>query len=374
MKMIKLKNFLSKKNDGVTSTIVVLAVAVILTIIISGIAALSIREIRQSSNTELSNKALQTAEAGVKVASQYLNANPTYEKTSCATDDKTPTELIRPVTDPNQQITCITVQSNFLGTYESKLDQDKATQFFLGQAYTSESNTDANTPYYLNISWANRKYDNNSNPAFPLDEDLYPTSQSYIENGYAAAMEITIFSWPSSGMSGVNTEVATIFLMPGRADGGYSSASGRTQIMSNCNSTTDYICTTGNFNLFAALGKTYSTTATDNPKFSLRIKPRYANTHFKLEAYNKNNQDVNIFSSKAQIDVTARVGNLYRRIKADKEVIPLAVENVFDSVLFSGNNIDDSANVGICKNIITKKDLSGNFIEVVGDPGATKCN
>lgn len=363
----KIKKVEYIKPKGVTSILVVIAVTVILTIIIGGIAALTVRELRQASNTELSNRALQTAESGVKAMVQKLNSDPTYTKTDCA-----PGIFENVVTDTNQEITCITSTSQFNGSYESYLEKDNATQVFLGQAYTSIEADTANTPQYLKVSWNEETLDKPEIVAYPVTGELYPGSNEY---KYAAGMEITIISWPSTGLSATNAEVATIFVMPGRDDAGYTSKNpGSTKLTTNC-SNTPYKCTTKDatgkpgFDIFAALGKTYNA----NTKFAIRVKPRYANTHYKIEAFNSSSQTVNIQSSKAQIDVTAKVGNLYRRVKAEKVVLPSSVENVFDSVLFSGNNISDGSSPGICKNIVTKQN-AGVYEPVTSSFIVKSCN
>jgi len=377
MPMIKFaKKISSSRPKGITSILVVIAVAVILTTIIGGIAALTVREIRQASNTELSNRALQTAESGVKAMAQKLNTDPTYEKTNCdptkESDKTTSTSAFSGIlSDSNQQITCITSTSKFNGSYESFLDKDNATQVFLGEAYTATAADASNTPVYLKVSWNNKNLDNPINTNYPISDPLYPVSDGY---NFPAAMEISLISWPNAGISGSNSEVGTIFIMPGRYDAGAAlGLPGRPiagQVKSTCNLTTDYTCSTDNatgqkgFNISAALNKPTDGTF----KFALRIKPRYANTHFKIEAYNAGGTAVNIQSSKAQIDVTAKVGELYRRVKAEKLVLPSSVENVFDSVLFAGNNIKgDMANAGICKNLITKNPTGTNYSEVKGN-------
>ena len=368
------KKISSSRPKGITSILVVIAVAVILTTIIGGIAALTVREIRQASNTERSNRALQTAESGVKAMAQKLNTDPTYEKTNCdptkESDKTTSTSAFSGIlTDSNQQITCITSTSKFSGIYESFLDKDNATQVFLGEAYTATAADANNTPVYLKVSWNNKNLDNPQTSTYT--GPLYPASDGY---NSPAAMEISLISWPSAGISGSNSEVGTIFLMPGRDDAGAAlGLPGRPiagQVKSTCNPANDYTCSTNDttagkvgFNIFAALGKSQNTST----KFALRIKPRYANTHFKIEAYNAGGTLVNIQSSKAQIDVTAKVGELYRRVKAEKLVLPSSVENVFDSVLFAGNNKGDPAGAGICKNLITKNPTGSSYVEVKGN-------
>ena len=369
--MKPINKIINNKQKGVTSILVVIAVSVILTIIIGGIAALTVREVRQASNTELSNRALQTAEAGVKAMVQKLNSNPTYKKTDCAAG-----EFANVVSDSSQVITCITATSQFTGSYESYLEKDRATQIFLGEAYSSTASSTSNTPQYLKVSWNEKTLDikNFNEVPYPSLGDLYPDSDGY---KYAAAMEITIISWPSAGLSATNAEVATIFVMPGRGDEGYTKATGRTQVTTTCSEQEAYNCSTVNtatkpgFDIFAALGKSYNSTT----KFAVRVKPRYANTHYKIEAYNSAGAAVNIQSSKAQIDVTAKVGTLYRRVKADKTVLPSSVENVFDSVLFSGDNVvSATADKDICKNIITKRNAANTaYEEVLNSTFKTSC-
>ena len=174
--MKPINKIINNKQKGVTSILVVIAVSVILTIIIGGIAALTVREVRQASNTELSNRALQTAEAGVKAMVQKLNSNPTYKKTDCAAG-----EFANVVSDSSQVITCITATSQFTGSYESYLEKDRATQIFLGEAYSSTASSTSNTPQYLKVSWNEKTLDikNFNEVPYPSLGDLYPDSDGY---------------------------------------------------------------------------------------------------------------------------------------------------------------------------------------------------
>lgn len=75
----------------------------------------------------------------------------------------------------------------------------------------------------------------------------------------------------------------------------------------------------------------------------VRIKPRYAATHFEMHAWTGNNGTGNLvdFSSpNATVDVTAKAGDVYRRVVATKRITPFSL---YDFVLFSSTNI--------CKNL-----------------------
>ena len=84
------------------------------------------------------------------------------------------------------------------------------------------------------------------------------------------------------------------------------------------------------------------------------------NMHFQFTAYDVNNNPIDMKSDKAQIDVTARSGNLYRRIRAEKTVSPSSLESVFDSVLYAGNGANDQANTrrDICKSMVVRSNNS----------------
>ena len=72
-----------KKRPGVTSLLFVLVLGLLITIMVAGLAALTVREQQKTQNTDLGNRARQTAEAGVQAAVQKLSSNPNYEKTTC---------------------------------------------------------------------------------------------------------------------------------------------------------------------------------------------------------------------------------------------------------------------------------------------------
>jgi hypothetical protein len=363
--LLKLK---TTKPKGVTSLLFVLAVSIVLVVMIAGIAALTVREQRQASNVDLSNRALLAAESGVKAAVAKINSNPAYTKIGCA-----PGTDFSNILTSAEEITCVEVRSNFNPNYEGFAQKDRAVQIFMGPAFADTAIQPSNlnpgfSPAYLDLRWHSatldknitRTVDGSAQPGFNYLGNLYPEANNY-EN--AASIEMTFVYWPTNlNISSVSdsVKIATVFFVPGRADAGYSATDGRTAVNNLCDGQPNfrdagnYKCTTikesgkNGFNVGAALGITPS-----NFNFAIRIKPRYADTHFELQAFNSANESIGIKSAKAQIDVTAKVGNLYRRVKAEKNLQPLAIESITDSVLYAGNGPDQNSPKGICKNNVT---------------------
>ncbi len=350
---------ISKKQAGVTSLLLVLAIGLILTIMVAGISALSIREQQQARKTDLSSRALQAAEAGVKLAVAKLSVTPTYSKPGCSTVTGDTTFSVDDSLGVNASITCATVTSAFTGAYEGYLSQDRAIQVFAGPSYPGPGGAPAGPPpSYLNLQW--HTLQDGVLPS-PTTSILYPTvtDPDYIA---AASIEMTVIYWPGTGTIGTGSiKSATIFFVPGTIDKGFSAMGGRTTPVDNKCTGTTYKCATtkaivssvvqNGFDLRGALGLT--TDATYNSyNMVIRIKPRYSDTHFSLSFFNSVGVVVPIQSTSAQIDVTAKVDNLYRRVKAEKLIYSVAIENVLDSVVYTGKGDNDATNYNICKQMI----------------------
>lgn len=358
---------IAKKPSGVTSLLLVLAIGVVLTIMVGGIAALTVREQQQASNTEFSKRALQTAEAGIESAVQKLSKDPNYQKIGCAVDSSDAV-FGNVVADPAQQVTCAEVKSK-LNDYEGSLERDRTTTFFFntGECDTNNANCINVAPDTIRLRWNSNKLD--------VQGDVFCKSASECEypkyedgNKLAASIELNFVYWPKNNPKQMST--ATVFVVPGQNDKGYSASGNRTAVETKCqnqpgvNNTAsfgDYKCVTSNssngFSFRDSILKGTGVDINGDYTFALRITPRYNSTHYQLQAY-KGNTEVLFQSSKAMIDITAKVGNLYRRVKAEKLIGPGAVEGVFDSVLYSGKGLDDQGSRNICKNQIVLSDGS----------------
>ena len=343
----KPSNRLARRPAGVTSLLFVLAISLVLIVMVGGIAALTVREQQQASNTELSNRALQTAEAGVKAAVVKLSDNPNYRKADCSTtaDDTT----FSAIGIADQSITCATVTSLFSTTYEGFLETDRTTQFI----YDPTNSPGTITPYYLKLSWNAPSLGDPA--AAALGGTLYPDAGAAYEN--AAMVEMNIVYWPKTSLSGCTTGITatgtcsfknvTLLFAPN------NNSNTNNPIANTCGTGT-YSCTTNNdganggFSIATATGILAANVG--NYNYAIRITPRYKGTHFALTGYKTGGIDIApAQSNKAQIDITAKVGNLYRRVKAEKIITPSAIETIGTSVLYAGRGSSDASSYGICK-------------------------
>ena len=329
-------NKLASRPAGVTSLLFVLAISLVLIVMVGGIAALTVREQQQASNTELSNRALQTAEAGVKAAVAKLSTEPTYSKDTCPVDV---TDPFGSVSIPDQTITCATVTSLFSTTYEGFLETDRTTQF----VYDPVSSLGTGTPYYLKLSWNAPSLGDPATASFA--GKLYPEVAGY---NNAAMVEMNIVYWPKANANAESFKNATLLFAPD------NNSNTKNPFANTCSGGT-YSCTTTDvsgaikgFSIATATGIPAANVG--NYNYAIRITPRYKGTHFAFAAYKNGGIDIApAQSNKAQIDITAKVGNLYRRVKAEKIILPSAIETIGTSVLYAGRGSNDNASCGITK-------------------------
>lgn len=361
--IIMLMRGLKRSHSGATSLIIVLIVGMILMVMVGGIAALTLREQRQATNVDQSNRALQTAEAGVKFAVQRVIADPAFIEENIdecgedkiAANPKAAEFLNIFPAQTGQQITCVFV-GNKLKSLEGSLQKDQATQVLV------ETPASALGPYYFQLRWHSDTLD--SQLANYSKDVFYPDDSNY---NAAAAPEVTFVRWPKNSFSSSQEglPIETVFFMPGQAD-----KSGN-NVMSGCNKGAasdaekanygEYRCVTNpssnvGFNINQAIRLTSGTSSSFN--FAIRIKPRYADTHYQLRIFDESGQELTMQSSNVMIDITARSGDLYRRIRAEKPITPTALENLFDSVLFGYGEGSDSASRDICKGLVVRSDFT----------------
>lgn len=161
----------------------------------------------------------------------------------------------------------------------------------------------------------------------------------------ASTMEVTFFSWPkninSTFLSGVDSsgiKTKTYILVPG-ASGTSKAADSNVQTNPSTSCNTSYVDFQCAANLDVSNLAGYDPT---NFRYAMRVTSRYKATDFNARFFKDatQSQPAQVRSSEAEIDVTARSGNLYRRIRAYK---PIGNLSILDSVLGSGREI--------CKNL-----------------------
>jgi hypothetical protein len=311
---------------------------------------LSIRQSQQARDTDLSNRALAAAQAAARDAASWIRQNPGDQYPNC---NDSRTNLTKPVLDTaadNQvSIVCRTVQTSS-ATLSGQLAADDSVQF----------NTSANQVQKVKFEW--NKLGTDSNNGFftnnAINTQWYDLKDAYAALGsQPATLEVSIIYWPTGALP-PNLPISTVVLLPGRQDkspfrtpngipSNYNPYVQTNILSSSCgpSSTGQYSC-----NAIINLGDLTNTNPTAT-RYMVRVHSRFNQASYQASFYNSNptngTPDATAVSSKALIDVTAKAGNLYRRLQAE---LPIGGSSLFDAVVYSSQPI--------CKNLSVERDYS----------------
>ena len=325
--IFKVKN--SAPPSGITSLLLVIAMSLIFVVMIVGLTSLSIRESRQAVYNDLSSRALEAAESSARDAAQWIDSNPgkSYPQcdgsgTSGGLTQQQAVGLIKydmdlSPTNPTS-IVCRTVTLS-TSTPTSTILRDQSTQIM---TYLP-NNTGVDS---MSIAWSAPSDLQGINIPNISAANLYPTLASYWNNNnYPAALEISAIYWTRTTLITSDLPINTSIIMP-------SETNCTTQLNAD-----GYYC-------HATIR--LSTLATNSPlskNIVIRIRARYHKATYTAKFFN-GTTPVMVQPANAHIDVTAKVGDLYRRITAEKPLSGLNRGNSYiDDVLYSDKNI--------CKNL-----------------------
>ncbi len=343
---------------GVAAIIVTIAFSLLFVSIVVGLTALSIREQRQAGDIDQSNRALASAEAGIKDALSRLATNNGYRENICTSHNIGGADIVcRTVTVSNGPV--ITTQNK---------DEGRMAWIHTG----TDSSGSPSGVSKVNINWA--KSDEADDVASGYDwsglgvTTLYPTFPPTW--GGPAALEVTVVYWLRRGVGSPPTSPNTLMsvdstwlnsvgnVLPSKtfllwpSGGDHSPVRGHGELTATCSATPTfsagkYHCGTGEVDLGAAL-------EIPNPMdygMVFKFRPRYRGTHVRAD-FSNGTSTVNIQDTAIRIDVTAKSGNIYKRLVAEKALESSARDNIFDSAVYSGSTD------GICKNMKIRNDYS----------------
>jgi len=340
------------KPQGATSLLLVIGMALVFIVMITGLTSLSIRQSRQASNTDLSNRALATAEASARDAALWIQANPGKQYPECSSGDAdtaiksliayTPTDS----TNNTTEIVCRTVTVSST-TPSGQIKKDESVQLFTYEPSGDGIDT-------MSFQWG-------KNSAGMAAGFLpWPTLTDYNTSypNAPAVVELSLYYWPKnttaiSPIDGI--KVKTVLLLasasgtPPGDPGDVIIANANIGRLSNSKCTPglsgsdNYSCKVG-IDLSSVMGVPSAT----GYNIVAKLKPRYKDTDYQASFCAKgtttptsgdacNTGAVAVRSSRALIDVTAKVGSLYRRITAETEI---GGSSFFDDVLYSNSPIE----------------------------------
>lgn len=333
-------NKLNHKRSGATSLLIVVGLALLFVGIITGLTSLTVREQQQAGDTDQSNRAVQAAEASAREAAEKLVSFPDTQLTDC--NSAAVNGLVSHGPPSNQpagsdlEIICRTIKSvsdNISGSLNK--DQDAQIMMTIDDVRA------------VNLRWSKKGSVSLANlPCLFPPSASSPGACSY-PSAAASTLEVTFFIWPksinSTFLSGVDSsgiKTKTYILVPGASGTSNSKADSNVQTnpTTSCNTSfVDFQCA-ANLDISNLTGYDPA-----NFRYAMRLTSRYKGTDFNAKFYNDGiamSVPAKVRSSEAEIDVTARSGNLYRRIRAYK---PIGNLSILDSVLGSGREI--------CKNM-----------------------
>lgn len=363
------------KPQGATSLLLVIGMALVFIVMITGLTSLSIRQSRQASNTDLSNRALATAEASARDAALWIQANPGKDYPDCDSTDPLSTYIPTAESNNTTEIVCRTVTVSS-ATPSGQIKKDESVQFFTYEQTPATPIVGIDT---MSFQWGKNSVGLAAGfPAWPTLTDynaLYPNAP--------AVVELSLYYWKKDvNISPVDVtgapnpiKVKTVLLLAsssitgnaaGDTTGGVIIANDNTGRLTGSTCSTgpalsgpdNYSCRVG-INLSAVM----NVTATDY-NIVAKLKPRYKDTDYQASFCPKgtttptsanacNSGAVAVRSSRALIDVTAKVGSLYRRITAETEI---GGSSFFDDVLYSNSPIEKTET--FCGNFAKKDDPS----------------
>ncbi len=328
-----MKNRLNTQAGG-ASLLVTVVLALLLLGVVGGLTTLSVRELRQASNTEQSNRALSAAESFVE-----QKANEIVVAGSTAFNDTCKNQSIGGAAD-NLAITCYTVTKGRGDSAEAVLDRDKTFRLQLDDVSPA--------PASMSIEWHVE-----SDGSLPDNwADYYagagwPTTFEG-EGDVPAAIETTFVAWQKSSGNIVPNATDGDFGLPLKKYLTKPGGSNGTTIQTICGEPEEgYYCrTSSRINLATATGQPIGS------NLVFKITPRYSGAKVRIKFFDSTGKVITIPLPYATIDVTARANNLYRRVVATKALDPtLAYSHLDGNVLFSGKNI--------CKTLMVGSDYNG---------------
>lgn len=344
--MMKLsKPNISNRPRGATSLLIVVGISLVFIVIISGLTALSIRESRQALSTDLSNRALAAAESYVKQTAQDITRNPQLAADENCEDEKLSPIVLSSDADNETEITCKTVTSSG-SSIEREVYKDKTSLVY-----------GIKGDYTMKFSWGNRETCTSpigANRISPVLDDSIGLDQiearyrACLSPNLPAVLELMFFSWNDASLNAINgITPKTVLILPTRNIKDVNTNTPPTFVNSltgSDNTCKDQVQTTGyqcNFelNLSQYLG------TNQDSNVAVLVRPRYTDTNY-LAEFKRVNIPQSVQSNTASIDVTARVGDYYRRVTGQVKLDNIQNTNAISDVLYSYESICKRMTVG----------------------------
>lgn len=339
-----------RQERGIISMLTAIMVSILLIIMALGIVGIISSNGQQASDEELSSRAFASAEGGVEYAASYLLTHPNANFIRCgsilaptATDPTLDPALYSfdygNLTDSSQnQITCLTVNSTA---------QQASDPVGLGPNSARQLTLEPNNPTgggivrYVNVNWD------------PHQFNYFDSTASTLPSGAStdgtAAIEVTIvkfhysnpvdspFSAATAKVDSGSIHIANTLLLPSTVPTSTDSS----KIFVKCTFGGAYPCqATIDLNQLGWVSK-LGGLLTSNDTITVSIRSKYAgsdNVPYSIMFKDTGSNLMQIPLGQSTIDVTARAGQVYRRLIASSPTGP-ALLGQLNYVLFGDANI-----------------------------------
>ncbi len=294
-----------KRQNGLVSLVATIIISILLTVIVVGMVTLLTRELRQAADADQSIRAYYAAEAGIEDGFLALKANPNYTSGGCVNLNLPGNQL---------EYTCQRI-TNTTNNPEGPMQRDAdALQLDLSSRAVQHVLLEWNQDNEADVPFAN--------PAgFPQGPWNLP-----------AAMELTIASYPNGPINLSSLDIRTVVIKP----------------CSGCGVAPANIYGGGGpYNASCATGselqcRMYVSGFIPSLNYVFRLRARYNGGYYRMQffscPYGNNCSSMTIDDQFATIDVTARAGDVFRRV-IQKVKIKSGVLTGLDYVLYSDSDI-----------------------------------
>lgn len=289
-----------RDQRGVVSILTTSFFSILIMVITVGTLVVQTKELRQSTDSDQSIRAYYAAQSGMEEALLKLKASSGAFRTTgpeCRDGNLNLDDLDLGGVESGLEITCLRVAANTVsGT--NFLPQEEATQFNLGDQPDLDEMT---------FRWGRDAFTEGGDytgdparlPAIPAGSWTIP-----------ALMEITVYSYPKTGITPGSIQARTIFLRP--------SSSGSREAKLNVNDRVQPIkCDEPDFRCRAEIdGFTKFSSSGVEMRHVVRFRPRYNSTTYSVTFRNSSGGSLSASSGGVKVDVTARAGDIFRRVVA----------------------------------------------------------
>ncbi len=293
-----------QREQGMVSLTISIVVGILLIIIVLSSFSIMFRLQRESTDSDLSIRAQYAAEAGAEDALTMIQRELAAGTLSAADFTNTCNDSGTQLSGTSYTCQKLSYTTNNL---TGVLERDgQPVQFDLGS-----------TPFSTIVVQWNTDEDSNANgvgtPSYaPPANFLGDSTNLGVDKwNYPAALELTTVAFPNGGNFNIATDTRykfyTNLISPGNTATPTSSTAptvaNQTGDCTQAGSGGGYNCT-----------MTFTGVGTPAGSNVLRLRSRYAGTHYSLKFYSAGGALMNVPDQFATIDVTARAGDVYRRI------------------------------------------------------------